>query len=368
MANNFAVDIFFGNQTAIKIQPLFQYDRGIKLYLRDYSNELQPQAQFAFEGIRQTVNGTVTMGNNDSYYTVNVPDIVLYQPKCVHCYLYLETDSQGQTVYNIFIPIVPRERPADGTYTDEEIAAFDALLGELNSAKGKMEALTEVTYAGSGLLYADVNDNNALVLKKAMLADSTNAYEIAVLNGWDKGEAAWNEFVDDLLSHATPDQAYEAAQKASQDAADAIEEVHDDLEEYKTASELYMLTKANEVASRSEEITISSNDWSAVAGEEDTYTCTKACSIATEYNNLLVGFKGPLTSAQFSDIAAATIVATAQTDGYVTFTAYGDKPLSSLKFNVIAFLDGNSSQSQQQLQEYNLNINPDDGCLYLTIS
>lgn len=147
-----------------------------------------------------------------------------------------------------------------------------------------------------------------------------------------------------------------------------MSEVQTDLEEYKTTAELYTLTKANEVASRSAKVNILSTDWTAVSGEDNMYTCTKSCSIATEYNNLLVGVDGPLTAAQFSDVAAATIVATSQADGYVTFTAYGDKPLNTLTFNVIAFLDGTSSQSQQQLQNYSFEINTNDGCLYLNIS
>lgn len=371
MADNFTVDVYFGNQTTIKIQPLFQYDRGIKIRLMDYSGALQPQAQFAFEGIRQTINGSVVKNGTNTFYTITIPDIILYQPKCAHCYLYLETTNEGQTIYDIFIPIIPRERPADGTYSDAEVAAFDALLASLNSTKDKMEALTEAVYAGSGLIYADVNDDHALVLEKAMLDDQESAYQIAVKNGWDRGQTAWNEFVDDLLSHATPDQAYEAAQQASQDAADAVayteEYTQNELAAFKQESELNMLTMANAVASRSAQITITTNNWTAKADTTDTYEYTAPCSIATNQNNLLVGFAGPLNAAQFSDIAAATIVATSQNNGYITFTAYGDKPLSSLTFNVIAFLDGTNSQSQQDLRSYRFEVDTDDGCLYLIV-
>lgn len=207
MADNFTVDVRFGNQKTTSIQPLFQYDRGIKLRLIDYNNTFLPQAQFAFAGIKQTVNGAVNKESSGTYYVIEIPDIILYQPKPVRCFLYLETMEEGRTIYEICIPIIPRQRPADGTYTDSEIAAFDALMVELNSTKDKVEALTEVCFAGSGLLYVGLGENHELIIDKAMLDDETDAYRIAVLNGYQGTREQWDAFVEDLLSHATPDQA-----------------------------------------------------------------------------------------------------------------------------------------------------------------
>lgn len=376
MAGNFYADIQLGNSVYIRIQEIYQYNRGFSLRLHGYTGTQTPQGQFAFEGIRQTLNMTASVPSGADYYQIDVPDVMLYQSKTVHCYVYVTTSEHGQTVYDIVIPIVPREKPANATYTPEETASFDALLEELNSSKDKVEAITEVVYAGSGVMWAGFDDNHTLVFEKAMLDDAEDAYAIAVKNGFDGSQADWNAFVDDLLSHATPDQAYAAAQQATARAEQAIvhadetaEQMSADMNDCKQDVEAYVLEAANGVASRSEVVTIAANDWSAVAGETNEYTATKICSIVTASNNIIVGLEPPLSDAQFDDIANASILCEAQNDSHqLVFKAYGEKPLSTLYFNVVAFLDGNQSQGPQTLQYYRLHLDETDGCLYLDIT
>lgn len=376
MAEIFYADVILGDSVYVRLHEIYQYNRGFSLRLYGYTGTEVPQGQFAFEGIRQTLNIPAEMPSGADYYQIQVPDIVLYQPKTVHCYVYVLSSTHGKTVYDIVIPIVPRERPADASYTPEEIETFDILLEKLNSSRDKVDAITEVVYAGSGVMWAGFDENNTLVFEKAALDDEEDAYEIAVKNGFDGSQADWNAFVSDLLSHTTPDQAYAAAQEATARADQAIahtnatsSQLTQEMNNCKQDVESYALEAANGVASRSATVTIASTDWTAVEGEDNIYTVTKTCDIVTAGNNLLVGVKGPLTEEQFGDIAAASIVCESQTDTHhLVFRAYGDKPQNTLQFNVIAFLDGNESEGPQSLQYYRMRLDETTGDLYLDIT
>lgn len=376
MAGNFYTDVHLGDSVYIQTREIYQYNRGFSLRLYGYTGVQTPQGQFAFEGIRQTLNVLASVPTGAAYYQIDVPDIMLYQPKTVHCYVYVVSSAHGETVYDIVIPIVPREKPANATYTPEETAAFDALLADLNSAKDKMEAATEVVYAGSGVMWAGFDDDHTLVFEKAMLDDQENAYAIAVKNGFDGTYAQWNAFVDDLLSHATPDQAYSAATEATATANQAIahtnstaNQLEQDMTECKQDIEAYVLEAANGVASRSAVVSIETTDWTAVVGENNEFEATVTCDIVTAGNNIIVGLKAPLSDAQFQDISAASIMCEAQTDSHtLQFKAYGEKPRSTLQFNVVAFLAGDESQGPQTLQYYRLRLDETDGCLYLEIT
>lgn len=49
------------------------------------------------------------------------------------CYIYLEDEDSGVTVYEILMPIIRRIKPTAGTYTPEQIDNFTTLLNQLNA-------------------------------------------------------------------------------------------------------------------------------------------------------------------------------------------------------------------------------------------
>ena len=371
MAEIFYADVTLGGSINIKLHPVFQYNRGFTLRLHGYSGLSTPQGQFAFEGARQTLNVVGEIPSGAEYYEMAVPDVMLYQPKTVHCYVYVTNSASGQTIYDIVIPIIPREMPADATYTPEETKAFDKLLAQLNSAKDKMEAITEVAFAGSGLLWAGIEDEHTLVFEKAMLDDQADAYEIAKKNGFSGSRADWDAFVSDLLSHATPDQAYAAAQQASQDAEEAeatmqnlSDKMAQDMLDCKGDIMQIIAEQAEILATASEEITILPTDWT---GSPDIYTATKACSIATEDNNMIVGFQGTLTEEQYQDVSHFTLTCGGQGDGTITFVAYGAKPTQTYTVGVIAFTSKEQAEGIEELKTIRFELDETDGHLYMTM-
>ena len=84
--------------------------------------------------------------------------------------------------------------------------------------------------------------------------------------------------------------------------------------------------------SQSATLTVEASAWT---GDSAPYTATVSTSLATASNNLVVGTGGALTAEQQSAMAAAMIVCTAQADGNITLTAFGEKPEIGLPINVL---------------------------------
>jgi hypothetical protein len=48
-------------------------------------------------------------------------------------------------VYEVYIPLIPRLKPAAGTYTPEQINTFNTLLAQLNALIEETDALNEAS-------------------------------------------------------------------------------------------------------------------------------------------------------------------------------------------------------------------------------
>lgn len=55
----------------------------------------------------------------------SIPDAVLTQDKDIACYIYLENNDLGITIYEIDIPVIPRAMPGSGNYTPEQTSNYD---------------------------------------------------------------------------------------------------------------------------------------------------------------------------------------------------------------------------------------------------
>lgn len=337
MANNqFFENITLGNAPRIKTNPRFQFDRGFELHLYGVVGEATYEAQYAFQGITHTVNTVVTKDAADDFYVAAVPDIMLFQPKEVHCYLYVETEEQGRTEYEVTIPVIPRSMPADGSYTPEETSEFNALLSELNGFNQKVKAITQVVYAGSGVLSITEEDED-IIFNKLRVDDAEsaeNAYEIARENGFTGTQAQWNAFVDELYDYTTPSEAYDYAG----DAMDAALAASSDASDAMAAAESAVATaNAAATAAHDNTITLLASGWTASG---NVFTITVSCSIVTTSNIVFAGPRAGLTATQYDAFAYARIMPSAQGNGTITFTAYGDMPSIDLPIGVAVITEG----------------------------
>lgn len=86
--------------------------------------------QYAYIGLKQALSVTPTVEGD--YYLADIPDVLLFQNKELQCYVYVEENDSGVTVYEIDMTIMPRAKPADGQYTPQQIDNYDALIGQVN--------------------------------------------------------------------------------------------------------------------------------------------------------------------------------------------------------------------------------------------
>lgn len=125
------IDIEQSNNQPMIIRGVFQYDHGLKLRIYGLPADAEWQIHYGYSEYK---DGLSVIGQLEGEAVVAaIPDILLMQAKPLWCYVYYEEESVGLTVYEIQIPIIPRIKPAAGTYTPEQIDNYDILLSEQNN-------------------------------------------------------------------------------------------------------------------------------------------------------------------------------------------------------------------------------------------
>lgn len=145
------VDVTFNGTAKQMVEGVFQYDHGLYLRVRGVPTNVEWQFQF---GCRGGTESLTTLGEVEGDAVVGmIPDTLLMQPREVVCYLYYEDEEYGITIYEIIIPLTQRVKPADGTYTPEQIDAFDTLVATL---QGLIEAMPEVATVAETKAYLGI--------------------------------------------------------------------------------------------------------------------------------------------------------------------------------------------------------------------
>ena len=133
------VDVTFDGTNKQMVNGVFQYDHGLYLRVHGVPTNVQWQFQFGYRGGNESVTTAGTI-DNDAVLGV-IPDTLLMQQREVICYLYYEDENFGITVYEIFIPLAQRVKPATGTYTPAQIDAYDELVATL---QGLIESMPDI--------------------------------------------------------------------------------------------------------------------------------------------------------------------------------------------------------------------------------
>lgn len=132
------IDIQLGNNKYQKINGLqYQYDHGLKQRISGLEENRAFSVQYAYIGLKQALSVTPTVEGD--YYLADIPDVLLFQNKELQCYVYVEENDSGVTVYEIDMTIMPRAKPADGQYTPQQIDNYDALIGQVNDLRNDIQ-------------------------------------------------------------------------------------------------------------------------------------------------------------------------------------------------------------------------------------
>ena len=132
------IDVQLGNNKYQKINGvLYQYDHGLKQRIAGLEENRAFSVQYGYLGLKETLSVVPTL--EGEFYLADIPDVLLFQNKELQCYVYVEENDSGVTVYEIDMTIMPRTKPADSQYTPQQIENYDALIAEVNDLRNDIQ-------------------------------------------------------------------------------------------------------------------------------------------------------------------------------------------------------------------------------------
>lgn len=151
--------IKFGKETQVVSNPLYQYDYGQKV--RIFGLDLPAHYEVHFSNYEHGDATTVLASLNE----FDIPDMYLQSGRDVYVWIYLHAgNSDGETEYQITIPILKRAKPTDEEPTPEEQSIIDQTIIALNNAVTEARAISaDVTEKDEHVtqLYTYVNNAKA---------------------------------------------------------------------------------------------------------------------------------------------------------------------------------------------------------------
>lgn len=128
----------FGKETRIVSNPLYQYDYGQKVQI--FGLDLPAYYEVHFSNYERGDATTVLASLNE----FDIPDIYLQSGRDVYIWIYLHAgNSDGETEYQITVPVLKRAKPTDEEPTSEEQSIIDQTIIALNSAVTEARAISQ---------------------------------------------------------------------------------------------------------------------------------------------------------------------------------------------------------------------------------
>lgn len=164
--------VAFCGKQQVTAKSLYQYDYGQILKIIDLN--LPTAYEVHFSNYERGESTTVLATSNE----VTIPDTYLQSGRDVYVWIYLHTSSNdGETEYQIIIPVIKRAKPINETPTPEEQSIITRTIAVLNNAvtesRGSVERVEQIE--------SNVNNVYSLVENdKAITYNYKEATETAV--------------------------------------------------------------------------------------------------------------------------------------------------------------------------------------------
>lgn len=122
-------EVVFSGFYKTQICGLYQYDYGQVLKFTDITLPSTYEVHFAQSGASTTVT---VLGDSNG---VQIPDQYLLADLDIRAYIYLhEEETDGETVYQVLIPVIARPEPSEGAPTPVEVNIITQAIAALNDA------------------------------------------------------------------------------------------------------------------------------------------------------------------------------------------------------------------------------------------
>lgn len=204
---NKEVNVFYSNGL-LKYQtmPRFQYDHGLVLRIHGQPDTTGTiEAQFTNVKLSTTLN---VPGNMiDDYAEFDIPASIMMFSRNALAYVYFTNSTQGRTVLEVEIPIIPRPKPSEFNYTPEQIQGYQQLLDTLNNAidevddlnKNTTNAATTAATSANNANLAATNANNAIAGLEDKISDGIEKRISQITDGITDG----SDYAAELVSART---------------------------------------------------------------------------------------------------------------------------------------------------------------------
>lgn len=149
----------FEKETQIVSSPLYQYDYGQKVQV--FGLDLPAHYEVHFSNYERG-DATVVLGSLNEF---DIPDVYLQSGLDIYIWIYLHTgNDDGETEYQITIPVIKRAKPSNNEPTQEEQSIIEQTIIALNNAVTEARAISaDVTEKDAHVsqLYTYVNNAKA---------------------------------------------------------------------------------------------------------------------------------------------------------------------------------------------------------------
>lgn len=133
------VSAYLGNSKTATTAARYQWNYG--QVLRINGIDLPHSFQVHFSNTPKVGTSTTSIGTDGE---VVIPDAYLTTGKAVYAWIFLhDTETDGETMYAITIPVIPRPQPTDEEPTPVQQSEINQLIGALNSGVEKAETAAE---------------------------------------------------------------------------------------------------------------------------------------------------------------------------------------------------------------------------------
>ena len=161
---------------------------------------------------------------------VSIPDEYIITGKTIYAWIFLhESGADGETVYSITIPVIPRPRPVDEEPTPVQQSEINQLIDAMNSGVERAETAADSAEASATASAASADESAASAATAAQKAleaataagNAAQSAQAAAASETAAGQSATAAAESEAAAQASADDAAESADKAEQAAGQA---------------------------------------------------------------------------------------------------------------------------------------------------
>lgn len=214
------VTAYLGNNRATTTAGRYQWDYGQVLRIEGINLPYSFQTHFSNQprvGTAKTFIGT------DG--AVEIPDEYLITGKTIYAWIFLhDSETDGETVYTITIPVIPRPQPVDEEPTPVQQSEINQLINALNNGVERAETAADSAEASATASQASAEESAGSATTAAQKAEeaatsagnAAQSAQAAAASETAAGQSASAAAESEAAAQASADDAAESADRAEQ--------------------------------------------------------------------------------------------------------------------------------------------------------